>query len=253
MSKKLIVSMYCLIAIMQSCTTKKDIIYLQNKNDNSSNNIIYYSYDIQPNDILKVTISTSIPEAALPYNRPTSTIGGSVENLRLDGYLVNKDYTIKLPVLGVVSVKNKTTMELEEAIKTKLLSDNHLEKPMVSVRILNSKVTILGEVNAPGTYNFSEASLTLFQALGYAGDLNINGKRDDILVIREENGVRHITSIDLTAPDLLDHPYYAIKQNDIIYVKPNVAKVKSAGYIGNIGTALSVASILISTLVLLAQ
>ncbi len=253
MSKNLIVSIFSVVIILQSCTTKKRIIYLQNVNTDVTPYITNYSNDIQPNDILKVTIGASFSEAAIPYNRQTNTTGGNLENLKLEGYLVNKDYTIKLPVLGSISVKNKTTTQLEETIKNKLLLDNHLENPMVSVRILNSKVTILGEVNAPGTYDFSEASITLFQALGYAGDLTINGKREDILVIREENGMRYTTNLDLTSSNLMENQYYTIKQNDVIYVKPNTAKVKSAGYIGNIGSVLSVASILISTIVLLAQ
>ncbi len=253
MKKKHIVFIYMVVTMLQSCTTKKNIIYLQNEKEDYAMEITHYNNDIQPNDILKITIGASIPEAALPYNRQTNTTGGSIENLKLEGYLVKEDYTVKLPVIGVVSVKNKTTTQLEEVIKNKLLLDNHLENPMVSVRILNSKVTILGEVNTPGTYDFNEASITLLQALGYAGDLTINGKREDILVIREENGVRYTTNLDLTSSNLMENQYYTIKQNDVIYVKPNTAKVKSAGYIGNIGSVLSVASILISTIVLLAQ
>ncbi|MDO5968913.1 polysaccharide biosynthesis/export family protein [Flavivirga aquimarina] len=251
MIKKILICI--LVFIVQSCTGKKSIIYLQNTNTDIASQIDYYDAYIQPNDILKITIGTPVPEAAIPYNKQTNPVGGSVELLKLEGYLVSEKYMIKLPVIGAVSVKDKTPAQLEEVIKEELLSGNHLDSPNVDVRLLNSKVTILGEVNAPGTYNFSEASITLLQALGYAGDLTINGKRNDILVIREENGIRHISNIDLTSANLLKNQYYTIKQNDVIYVKPNMAKVKSGGYINNFGTVLSVTSILISTIILITR
>ncbi|MFI1770619.1 polysaccharide biosynthesis/export family protein [Thalassobellus citreus] len=251
MIKKL--TLFILLVITISCSSKKNILYLQNSNTVKISQINYDDIFIQPNDILNIVVSSNIPEAVIPYNKQVASLTGSPELLKLQGYLVSEQYTIKLPELGVVSVKNKTPEQLEEIIKNKLLLGKHLEAPIVDVRLLNSKVTVLGEVNSPGTYGFSEKSINLFQALGYAGDLTINGKRNDILLIREENGVRHIEHIDLTSTNLLKTPYYTIKQNDVVYVKPNIAKVKSAGYISNFGTLLSVTSILISTIVLFSR
>ena len=113
---------------------------------------------------------------------------------------------INFPVLGTISTLNLTTQDLAEFIKTELVERGHLTDPNVIVRLLNAKVTILGEVKAPGTYNFTEQNITLMQALGYAGDLTINGKRDDILITREVNGVRQVTHIDLTSARVYEKP-----------------------------------------------
>ena len=109
----------------------------------------------------------------------------------------------------------------------------------------------MGEVNSPGTYDFTEQNITLLQAIGYAGDLAIGGKRKEVLLIREENGIRQQTTIDLTSTKWFDSPYYFIKQNDIIYVNPSGPVIKSAGYIGNLGTFLSVFSLALSTVLLI--
>src|SRR5690606_30596120 len=137
------------------------------------------------------------------------------------------------PELGSLSTKNKTPQQLQLYITQLLEEGGHLLNPTVNVRILNAKVTVLGEVNSPGTYNFSEQNVTLLQALGYAGDLTIYGKREDILIIREADSLRQISHIDLTSANLLDRPFYTIQSNDVIYVNPNVPKIKSAGFVGN--------------------
>lgn len=116
---------------------------------------------------------------------------------------------------------------------------------------MNAKVTILGEVNSPGTYTFVEKNISLLQALGLAGDLTIDGNRKDIIFIREFNGKRTTKNIDLTSAEWLDSPYQNIQPNDVIIVNPNSKKVKSAWLIGNISTALSIASILLSTIILI--
>jgi polysaccharide export outer membrane protein len=121
------------------------------------------------------------------------------------------------------------------------------------VRLINAKVTVLGEVNQPGTYNFTEQNITLMQALGYAGDLTINGKRNDILLTREINGTRVVTHIDLTSANFMNSPYYFVKPNDLIVVNPNNPRVKNAGYVGNVGTVLTIASLALSVTILLTR
>ena len=129
----------------------------------------------------------------------------------------------------------------------KLLEEgNHLLKPFVNIRLINAKVTLLGEVNKPGTYTFLEQIITIPQALGYAGDLTINGKRTDILLIRETAGNRIMKHIDLTATDWMNDATYYVKPNDVLVVRPNFAKVKSSGIIGNLTSLLSVVSIIIT-------
>ena len=121
---------------------------------------------------------------------------------------------------------------------------------------MNAKFTVLGEVAKPGTYTFSEQNISLLQALGYAGDLTINGKRENVLLIREENNAKTYISIDMTSKKWFSSPNYYIKPNDVIYVNPNGPKVKSAGYIGNLGTFISVVSVSLSmvlTIILLTK
>ncbi|EPR74755.1 Polysaccharide export outer membrane protein [Winogradskyella psychrotolerans RS-3] len=203
---------------------------------------------------MRINVSALVPESVIPYNKVSSSAGGmSVELMQLDGYLVSENLTINFPILGILSVANMTTQNFAEFLKKKLEDDGHLRNPTVDVRLINAKVTVLGQVNQPGTFNFTEQNITLLQALGYAGDLTINGKREDVMIMRDEEGVRQITHIDLTSADWLEGPYNFIKPNDVIVVNPNNPKVKSAGFIGNIGTLLSVVSILLTTVVLITK
>ncbi|HNQ28000.1 MAG TPA: polysaccharide biosynthesis/export family protein [Aquaticitalea sp.] len=253
MKNILIVAFVALLSC--SCANKKEILYVQDA-ESYNNSVINFSVPIiQPNDILKITVGTLEPEAAIPYNRPTGDNARSVnlEVMQLDGYIVTKDHTINFPQLGTVSTKGITCQELQELLKKMLEDGGHLVNPTVNVRLLNAKVTVLGEVNRPGTYNFTEQNMTLLQALGYAGDLTINGKREDILVIREADSLRQISHIDLTSAKLMETPFYNIRPNDVIIVNPNEPKVKSAGFVGNTGTLISVISILLSTIVLITR
>jgi polysaccharide export outer membrane protein len=171
--------------------------------------------------------------------------------LKLQSYLVDNSGKITLPVLAGMKVTDKSTEELELFLTNKLKNEGHLKNPIVVVRVLNSKITILGEVKLPGTYNFTEKNLTVLQAIGLAGDLTINGQRNDVMLIRHEENTKKIIHLDLTSTDLLNSPYYYISQNDVIVVNPNKAKVKSAGIIGNAGTLLSVFTLLLTTIILI--
>ena len=241
--------------IVASCASKKNILYLQDADSKAISEIKYENSKVQPNDILRITVESLVPEAAIPYNKNIAQ-GPQQQNLlimQLNGYLVSFDNTINFPVLGELSTLNKTTVQLAEMIREKLISGGHLSNPTVDVRLVNAKVTVLGEVNRPGTYNFTEQNITLLQALGYAGDLTINGKRNDILITREIDGVRRVTHINLTSSEFMDSDYYFIKPNDVIVVNPNQPRVKSAGFVGNVGTVLTIASLALSVTILLTR
>jgi len=241
---KSIVCLSLILLLFTSCVSKKNILYFQDADNFSSVNITKLEYKIQPNDILSITISSSIPEASEPYNNQTNSTGGNsnVESLKLRGYIVSAKGEIELPVLGIITVKNKTIFDLIKEIKHLLEQGNHLIKPCVNIRILNSKFTILGEVNSPGTYSFTELDISLPQALGYAGDLKITGKRKDILLIRESEGLRTVNHIDLTTANWMNDPKYTIQPNDIIIVNPNSKKTQTGGY--NIGDLAIISSII---------
>lgn len=238
--------------LLAACSSKKDILYFQNQGSYNAKKIDYSEQKIQPNDILKIEVGSLIPETAIPYNKPivSNSPSTSLELLQLSGYKVSTANEIELPILGKISVDKMTLSELEKKIKTMLVDGNHLDKPTVTTRILNSKVTVLGEVKRPGTFNIIEPRTTIMQILGFAGDLTINGQRDDLLLIREIDGERKIIHIDLTDISVVDQPYYEIQSNDVIVVQPNYSKVKSAGFIGSPGTIVSVASLIISLTIL---
>ena len=181
--------------MISSCTSKRKITYLNTVDKYTETDIIKQKKlpKIQVDDVLRIEVRSMIPEAAIVYNRisnQTNTVT-NLNLLQLEGYPVSSDYTINFPVLGVLNVTG-TTLDLEKKIAKKLLEGGHLVNPTVSVRLLNGKFTVLGEVTKAGTYTFLETNLTLLQALGYAGDLTISGKRKNITLIRE------ITEFDLS-------------------------------------------------------
>ncbi|SEA26321.1 polysaccharide export outer membrane protein [Flavobacterium gillisiae] len=236
-----------------SCTTKKDLLYFQNPDKSNFSETVLIDKKINIDDILSVKIYSLDIESSAPYNftNNNNNTGTSTEILKLQSYLVDNSGKITLPVLAGMKVTDKSTEELELFLTNKLKNEGHLKNPIVVVRVLNSKITILGEVKLPGTYNFTEKNLTVLQAIGLAGDLTINGQRNDVMLIRHEENTKKIIHLDLTSTDLLNSPYYYISQNDVIVVNPNKAKVKSAGIIGNAGTLLSVFTLLLTTIVLI--
>ncbi|MHA7865519.1 polysaccharide biosynthesis/export family protein [Flagellimonas marinaquae] len=245
---------FLIVVFFSSCTTKKDILYFQNAKEYAKTNTTYHVNQIQPNDILNITVGALIPETAIPFNIKQQNIGAggfmNPQMMQLQGYLVDEEGKIKFPTLGSLTVKNMTVGQLSTFLEKQLSDKGYLLEPEVTVRIVNAKVTVLGEVNAPGTYSFTEQYITLPQAIGYAGDLTINGNRQDILLIREVDGVRSIMEVDLTSADWFNDPIYSIRQNDIIIVNPNNARIKSAGLVGNLGTVISVASFILTNIIL---
>lgn len=252
-----IVSILVAFIFFNSCATKKEILYLQDVDTYNNTTITYSSPTIQPNDVLKITVGALSQEAIIPYNRQTlmGSEGGSggAGTAQLDGYLVRYDHTINFPQLGDISTKDKTIKQLQTEIKDLLEAGDQLKNATVDVKLVNAKFTILGEVSSPGTYTFVEENITLLQALGMAGDLTILGQREDIIFIREVDGIRQVAHLDITTAEIFDSPFFLIKPNDQIIVNPNGPKVKSAGYLGNIGAVLSIVTIVLSTTILLTR
>ena len=248
---------FMVFALLSSCASKKEIIYLQDIDNYNLENVTELKQKtiIQINDILKIDIMTLNPESVIPYLKeaPSSNSSGGQQLglIKLQGYIVDENGEIEMAIIGKVKVKGLSREDAEQEIKSKL--SQYLKDPFVSVRIVNYKFTIQGEVNNPGTYEITEPNFTLFQALGMAGDLNIRGKRDNILIIRTQGDERIVKRIDLTQSDWMNTPFYFIKQNDVIIVEPNNPQVKTAGFIGNVGILTSVASILLSAVVIITR
>ena len=255
---KLYIKNFCLLAliilILTSCSSNNQVIYFKDSVKNSFYKVDYSAFNdnLETGDILKIDIQTIIPDAALPYNSFANLAPSSnISFLNIDGYVVNENKMVNYPILGDISVENLSENQLAERIKELLIDGKHLTNPHVKVRRVNSKFTVLGEVTKPGTFSYYDRNLNIFQALGYAGDITIMGKRKNITLIREQNGIRKVYEISLNKSELLNKPYYIIKNNDIIMVKPNFSKVKSAGFIGSTASIASVASLLLSVTLLI--
>jgi len=229
--------------------------YLQGVNHYPKTKIISNKYTLQPNDILKIDVHSTNTEAAIPYNKlgafSNKVANATLQSLQLEGYLISSEYKFIFPVLGDISVKDKTVEELEIQIKQLLIQEQHLLDPLVNVRLLNGKFTVLGEVQKPGTYSFVENRISIMQALGYAGDLTIDGVRKEISLIREIDGQRIVYVIDLTDTETMNAATFYMQPNDVIIVRPNYRKVKSAGFIGNPSSIASISSLLLSITLLL--
>ena len=243
------------IIIFTSCSTNKQLQYLQNVNQYTKTKIISHSYTLQPNDILKIDVHSANTGAANPYNKlgafSTKVANATLQSLQLEGYLISNEYKFNFPVLGEISIKDKTVEDLEGHIIKLLVQGQHLLNPLVNVRLLNGKFTILGEVQKPGTYSFVENRISILQALGYAGDFTIDGVRKEINLIREMDDERTVFTIDLTDTEMMNAETFYMQPNDVIIVRPNFRKVKSAGFIGNPSSIASISSLLLSVTLLL--
>ena len=254
--KILYYSIICLI-FFSSCSTKNQLVYLKDIKKQEANSwvdIPSVKDRIESGDILKIDVKTTIPEASIPYNIFTAArtqTSNSLELIKLEGYLVDDNMMINFPILGKVSTNGLNEKQLEEKLKTLLVKGNHLTSPTVLVRRINSKFTVLGEVKNPGTFSYSDKKINILQALGYAGDLTIDGKRKDITLIRDENGTRKAYNIELTKSDFLNSPLFNIKNNDILIINPSFNKVKSAGFIGSPASIATIASLLLNITLLI--
>ncbi|MBD1393338.1 polysaccharide biosynthesis/export family protein [Mucilaginibacter glaciei] len=230
----LFLSIVAIVITASSCTSYKNIPYFQNVNRDSifTETITNYSQlTIQPADLLGIHVTSLNNEADAKYNYNLERAFGNsnldrAEENAVVGYLVDQDGNIKMPSIGTIKVSGLTTTQIARLLETKLLLD--LKQPTVNVRIQNFKISILGDVKNPGTFNITNERITLSEALSRSGDLNITGIRS-ILLIRELEGKRTYVPIDLTSKDIITSPYYYLKNNDVIYVKPNRARSEDNG------------------------
>lgn len=244
------------LGLFSSCVSRKDIVYFQDIEKLAQNTeMIKSSITFKPNDLLSITVSTSDIESARPFNviiesRPI--IGNAnllATNTQQPGYVVDSAGDIHFPVLGNIHVEGLTPKDLNDLLTSKLTT--YLKDPIVNIRILNFTVTILGEVARPGAYTVSGEKISINEALGLAGDLTIYGRRDNILVIRENEGKKTYTYLDFRSSDLLDSDYYYLQQNDVVYVEPNSAQRQSSSFNRNSTVYISIASLMLSVLVLI--
>ena len=220
---------------------------------------------LKPGDLLTITVNSNTPEAAQPFNLPLLPAGESMNSYGmakstisggagLQNYLVDIEGNINFPILGKLKVSGMKKNDLLAMLKSKIYPFFMKEEPIVTVRFANYKVSILGEVNRPGAYNVDNEKLDLFEAIAIAGDLTIYGRRDNVLLIREdENGKRTTLRIDLRDKRLIDSPYFYLQQNDVLYIQPNNPRLRGSALgaveamsISVVGTLISLTSLIIN-------
>jgi len=249
--KKVLFYGLCMAALL-SCGTPKDIVYFQDTEQYKAfRDVEPYQVFIHQDDLLAIMVNSQATEAAIPFNLPMANyyVGGeSYGQQRMLGYLVDKEGNIDFPVLGKLFVEGLTRNQLRDMIKEQLKSKGLLKDPIVSVHFLNFKVSVIGEVNRPGSFNVTGERITLLEALSMAGDLTIYGRRDRIAVIREKEGKRTFLYHDITRTDIFESPCYFLQQNDIVYVQPNNRRAQQSeiNQNNNISVWLSVTSVLIT-------
>lgn len=215
----------CLLVLLTGCSAPKEVLYFQDVASLKEGAIEKeYEVTINKDDLLAIVVSSKDPELALPFNMPLVTyqIGNQYSaQQRLLGYLVDSEGNIDFPILGKLQLKGLTRMQVTNLIKNKIMSEGLIKDPVVTVQFLNFKISVIGEVARPGTFDITGDRITLLEALSRAGDLSIHGRRDRVAVIREREGKRTVLFHDLRSSDVFQSPCYYLQQNDIVYVEPN--------------------------------
>ena len=243
-----------ILLLLTSCTSYQKIPYLQDFETVNATEELTAMYDahIRPKDLLTITVNTTDPEAAAPFNLTVQSAANSnltqwvTQQAALQQYLVDNQGNIDFPVLGELHLGGLSMNEAESMIREKL-QPFLKETPIVTVRMVNYKISVLGEVAKPGTFIINNEKVNVLEALAMAGDMTIWGLRDNVKLVREEeNGKRNIVVLDLNRADIVKSPYYHLQQNDILYVSPNKTKAKNSDTGQSTSLWVSATSILVS-------
>ena len=222
----------CFLLFLSSCITNKNTTYFQDISQSQKTVIQqsakYTELIIQVDDILSVSISSIDPQSVAAVNQGVSTpILGAANSTgtaqQVNGFLVDKNGEIQLSMIGSVKVAGLSTFEARELILKKALS--YYKDPNVQVRFANFRVTVLGEVSRPATYTIPNEQVSVLDVLGLAGDLTIYGMRENVMVIRNNNGTKEFGRLNLNSSEIFNNPYFYLKQNDVVYIEPNRSKI----------------------------
>ena len=257
-----IYSLFILFLMFESCSSSKNVTYFQSRVNKKGRIVNIPSYRnestirFQPDDILGITVNVpGEPGVASEYNLsliPKANSENSEDNVDMgmgrQTYLIKKDGTIDLPVVGKIAVAGYTQVELEEYLK-EVCMRTLLEPPIITVRLLNFDILVTGEVNSPGKIRVDNRdNINILQVLALAGDMTIYGKRDDVILLRQRpDGGYTSISLDISKENIISSPYFFLRQNDALYIKPNNAKTQSADISPRLNVILSVTSFLMST------
>ena len=265
--RKSLIILLLLPLLLAGCQSYKKVPYLQDAlqevaaGDTGTADMPLYDARIMPKDLLTIVVSCpEEPELAIPFNLITTNPFNQdnkyvTSQPVLQQYLVDNEGNIDFPVIGNIHIGGLTKSEAEQLIKDKLQSQFR-EVPIVTVRMVNYKISVIGEVAHPGTFTISNEKVNIFEALAMAGDMTVYGIRDKVKLIREDNqGKREIITLNLNDSDIINSPYYYLQQNDIIYVEPNKVKAQNSSigssttlWFSAVGTLISIASLIVNIL-----
>lgn len=254
---------YIITLLFCSCTMAKEIPYFKDlESSNEEIPVVQNEARIHNDDVLSIAVSAIDPLTVAPFNLPIVTYASPGEEKLsstpiIQPYIVDVNGEISFPILGQIKISGLKKSEAAELIRKKL--EPYLKDPIVTIQFLNYKITVLGEVNKPGSYTVKNERTSILQALGMAGDLTIYGRRDNVLLIRElDGGKKEYIRMDLTKTDILSSPFYYLQQNDVIYVEPNntrintvissAASTNAAIYLSTISSLASVATTIVAIL-----
>ena len=216
---------------VSSCGNPKNVTYFPGVKDGSiQSNTPFPESVIQKNDILGIAVSSLNPEASAIFNPGSSSGSGGAAGAAVTppvGFLVNSEGYIQFPIIGSIKAEGLTKNQLKDTIGKALVENKLLIDPIVAIRFLNFRITVLGEVNHPSVVSVPNEKISLLEALGLAGDMTIYARRTNVMIIREVNDQKIIKRINMNSDEIFTSPYYYLRSNDIVYVEPNNAKVNS--------------------------
>ena len=247
--------------LLVSCSAQKRVWYLQDAQPFTPEQIAENGQiRIKPLDRLTIVVNSKDPELAVPFNSATSynsltgtNVSSAANSQALQMRTVDENGMLEMPVIGKIECKGKTRSELAQAIAKKIIDGGYINDPTVNVQFADMKISVIGEVARPGHYDVTRDKISIFDALAMAGDLTIYGQRENVALIREENGMRTVHYFDLKKPDILASPYFYLQQDDVVYVTPNKYKAQAGEinqnrsfYISLVSVAVSVATLLVT-------
>ena len=216
------------VLLFTSCGTQRNLTYFSNLRDSTEYRVPIQNHivpKIQENDLLSISVSSLSTESNRLFNNAALPTAGNSTPAELaspsnEGYLVDRSGSVNLPAIGKVKLAGLTREEATDKLTT-IIGENYVKSPVVNVRFLNFKVTVIGEVSRPSTFTVPTERINVLEALGLAGDMTGFGKRENVLIIREKDGSRSMTRLNLNNKDVLNSPYFYLQQNDIVYVEPD--------------------------------
>ena len=247
--KSLLQAIIILGILLSSCASKKDVVYFQNAGQFET---IVGKNDFTPkfkvDDLVSIHVSTLDNEASVPFNLFRGASEGGITPEQVD-YLIDKEGEIDFPVIGKIKIAGLSPQETRELLVDRL--SEYLKDPIINIRLRNFTVTVLGEVNKPGTYPIDSERVTILEAIGLAGDLTIKGQRENVMVIRDFDGTKVYTRINLLAKEAFNSPVYYLTQNDVVYIEPNQSAVQSSQLDNRATILVSIFSVLITSTVII--